>query len=131
MEPLALYEITLDCPQPRDLAEFYRRALGWEYAPGHEDDDPAGDDWLVLLPPGGGARIAFQRSDRPVPPWREVARVHLDVAVADLTTAHEHLLACGAAPLSGSPGDEGHPDDLFRVYSDPVGHPFCTTQVAP
>jgi catechol 2,3-dioxygenase-like lactoylglutathione lyase family enzyme len=60
---LDLYEVTLDCPEPRELAEFYRRLLGWTYAQDHETTDPAGDDWLVLLPPRGGPRLAFQRSD--------------------------------------------------------------------
>lgn len=79
MAPLALYEITLDCPEPRDLAEFYRRVLGWFYHPGHEDDDPDGDERLVLVPPCGGTRLAFQRSHAAVPPWPGGARAHLDV----------------------------------------------------
>ena len=130
MGPLALYELTLDCPEPRALAEFYRRALGWTYAPGHEDPDPDGDEWLVLLPPGGGTRLAFQRSSAAVPPWPRGARAHLDVAVPDLAAAHDHLVGCGARPLTGTPAEEGHAEDLFRVYADPVGHPFCATQVA-
>lgn len=69
MQALLLYEFTLDRPEPRGLAEFYRRLLGWAYATGHEFADPVGDDWLVLLPPGTGARLAFQRSDQPVRPW--------------------------------------------------------------
>jgi hypothetical protein len=32
-------------------------------------------------------------------------------------------------PLTGSPAEEGHPDDPYRVYADPVGHPFCATEV--
>jgi hypothetical protein len=129
MGPLALFEVTLDCPAPRALAEFYRRALGWAYAPGHETIDPDGDDWLVLVPPSGGTRLAFQRSPAPVPPWPGGARAHLDVAVPDLVTAHRHLVRCGARALTGSPAAEGHPEDLFRVYADPVGHPFCAIQV--
>lgn len=126
--PLVLWEFTLDCPHPRELAEFYRRALGWEYASGHELTDPDGDDWLVLLPPHGGPRLAFQRSDAAVAAWPIGARTHLDLAVPDLATAHEHLVACGARTLTGTPTEEGHPDDLYRVYADPVGHPFCATQ---
>ena len=129
MEPWPLYEVTLDCPEPRALAEFYRRLLGWTYAPGHEAEDPAGDEWLVLLPPAPGPRLAFQRSDAEVTPWRRDARVHLDVTVPDLARAHQHVLACGGTALSGTPQDEGHPDDRFRVYADPAGHPFCTTQL--
>ena len=51
--------------------------------------------------------------------------MHLDVTVPDLDPVHEHLLACGARPLTGTPEDEGHPEDPFRVYADPTGHPFC------
>jgi hypothetical protein len=57
-----------------------------------------------------------------VTPWRGDARVHLDIAVPSLSDAHAHLLACGAEPLTGTPEEEGHPDDLYRVYADPVGH---------
>ena len=131
MDPLGLYEVTLDCPEPRDLAEFYRRLLGWTYAEGHQAADPDGDEWLVLLPPAGGTRLAFQRSGAPVTPWRENARVHLDVAVPDLEAAHAHFVACGADPLTGTPAQEGRPDDPYRVYADPAGHPFCATQLAP
>jgi hypothetical protein len=129
MGPLALFEVTLDCPAPRALAEFYRRALGWAYAPGHETVDQDGDEWLVLLPPAGGTRLALQHSTAAVAPWPQGARVHLDVAVPDLVAAHEHLVGCGARPLTGSPAEEGHAEDLFRVYADPAGHPFCATQV--
>jgi hypothetical protein len=111
MGPLALFEVTLDCPAPRALAEFYRRALGWAYAPGHQTVDQDGDEWLVLLPPAGGSRV------------------HLDVAVPEPAAAHEHLVGCGARPLTGSPAEEGHAEDLFRVHADPAGHPFCATQV--
>jgi catechol 2,3-dioxygenase-like lactoylglutathione lyase family enzyme len=128
MEPSTLRNLVLDCPEPRDLAEFYRRLLGWRYEPGHEQPDPAGDEWLVLLPPGGGPRLAFQRSDATVPAWQAVARLHVDVAVPDLVAAHEHALGCGATSLSGTPEEEGHGDDLFRVYADPAGHVFCLFQ---
>jgi hypothetical protein len=46
-----------------------------------------------------------------------------------LDVAHDHFLACGARPLTGTPEQEGRPDDLYRVYADPVGHPFCATQL--
>jgi hypothetical protein len=94
MQPLAFWEFTLDCPNPDS------------------------EDWVALIPPHGGPRLAFQRSDAPVLPWPSGARTHLDLAVPDLTAAHEHLVACGARPLTGSPAEEGHPDDLYRVYAD-------------
>jgi len=47
MGPLALLELTLDCPEPRALAAVDRPALGWSHAPGHQDPDPDGDDWTA------------------------------------------------------------------------------------
>jgi catechol 2,3-dioxygenase-like lactoylglutathione lyase family enzyme len=131
MTALRMRNMVLDCPDPRALAEFYRALLGWEYAPDNETDDPDGDSWLALLPPDGGPRLAFQRSDQAVSPWRSAARVHLDVTVPDLEAAHEAFVAAGAVPLSGTPAEEGHPDDPFRVYADPAGHPFCACLADP
>jgi hypothetical protein len=131
VEPFVMRNVVLDCAEPRLLAEFYRVALGWSYVAGHEDADPAGDEWLQLRPPVAGPLLAFQRSDAPVTPWRTDARVHVDVTVPDLDAAHDHLVACGARALTGTPGEEGHPEDPFRVYADPAGHPFCVVASAP
>ncbi|WP_125775844.1 VOC family protein [Antribacter gilvus] len=128
MASLRLYEVVLDCPDPRALAEFYRPLLGWEYEAGHEVDDPEREDWLRLEAPHGGPRIVFQRSDAPVTPWRRDARIHLDLAVDDLAAGHEHAVARGATPMTGTPEEEGHPADRFRVYADPVGHVFCLVE---
>ena len=128
MEPMTLRNVVLDCPDPRGLAEFYRRLLGWEWTPGHDEPDPDGDEWLTLEPPDGGPRLGFQGSDAAVPAWRTVARVHLDPVVPDLVAGHAHALACGATSLGGTPEEEGHADDPFRVYADPVGHVFCLVE---
>jgi catechol 2,3-dioxygenase-like lactoylglutathione lyase family enzyme len=127
--PLRLRNVVLDCPSPRALAEFYREVLGWPYVEGHDEEDPAGDLWLALEPPGGGPRVAFQASEAPVPPWPEGSRAHVDVIVRDLADEHERVLACGARALTGTPEAEGHPEDPFRVYADPAGHPFCLMEL--
>lgn len=126
-EPRALAEVVLDCPDPRALAEFYRAVLGWDYAPGHETDDPDGDEWLVLVPPGGGTKIAFQRSAAPVPPWRAGSIVHLDIRVEDLDDARREVEALGAQRLMESPGSDflgarrsGRPPVLHRGRHSPV-----------
>ena len=123
--PMRLHNTTIDTRDPRALAEFYRRLTGWTYWPGHEVPDPEGDRWLMLEVPGSTSRLAFQQSDALVTPWPGGARVHVDLWVPDLDAAHEHALACGARPLTGTPEEEGHPEDPFRVYADPEGHPFC------
>ena len=43
---------------------------------------------------------------------------HLDIRVADVDAAEPRVLQLGARRLPGGGGD-------FRVYADPVGHPFC------
>ena len=55
------------------------------------------------------------------PDWPDRERpqqFHLDVRVADIGEAEPKALALGARKLPGGGGD-------FRVYADPVGHPFC------
>ncbi|WP_133787617.1 VOC family protein [Kribbella sp. VKM Ac-2571] len=54
------------------------------------------------------------------PRWRDPAhptQIHLDVLVADLEAAERAALEHGATKLEEFPG--------WRVYADPVGHPFC------
>ncbi len=46
--------------------------------------------------------------------------MHADVLVDDLDVAEAEVLRLGATLLEGSDKRIG-----FRVYADPVGHPFC------
>jgi hypothetical protein len=46
-------------------------------------------------------------------------QLHLDFLVSDLDEGERHVLEQGATKHSFQPGD------TFRVYLDPVGHPFC------
>jgi hypothetical protein len=43
---------------------------------------------------------------------------HLDIRVAGIDEAEPKVLTLGARRLIGGGAD-------FRVYADPVGHPFC------
>jgi hypothetical protein len=45
--------------------------------------------------------------------------MHLDIRVSDADKAERELLARGATRIPGE-GETG-----FRVFTDPVGHPFC------
>ena len=51
--------------------------------------------------------------------------MHLDLTVDDFITAHERAVALGATPLSPVSAPEPDKTSGFRVYADPVGHPFC------
>ncbi|CAM06153.1 putative enzyme related to lactoylglutathione lyase [Saccharopolyspora erythraea NRRL 2338] len=118
---LRLAAFALDCPDPRALAAFYGRLLGWEI-----DEAESEDDWVELADPAGGAPLAFQRDPHFQPPtWpgRERPQMaHLDVRVQTLEEGHERALAAGATPL---PQPEDQLDASWRVYADPAGHPFC------
>ena len=62
MKPTAT---VLDAPDPRELAGFYQRLLGWPVG----KDEP---DWVTLVPPEGSSGLSFQP--------QEDVRVYLDPA---------------------------------------------------
>jgi len=109
--------VALDCPDPVALAAFYRAVLDWGAPEVAEDGH-----WVTLANPAGGAGIAFQRvPDYRPPAWPSAdnpQQMHLDLEVTDLEAAHERVLGLGAKLLDDAP-------KTFRVYADPVGHPFC------
>jgi hypothetical protein len=106
----------IDCPDPRALAAFYARFLGMRVL----EDAP---DWVVLGRAAGMRELAFQRAATWVPPeWPDPAhpqQVHLDIRVDDVDVAEARVLALGARRAPGSP------ETGYRVFLDPVGHPFC------
>lgn len=120
--------VVLDCPDPIALAGFYSRVLGWVL---ESDSD---DSWATIRPPGDARRsstgMAFQRApDFTAPTWPDNAvpqQSHLDIDVTDLDEAEQAILASGATKtgLPDPHSDDGK-GDTFRVYLDPVGHPFC------
>lgn len=135
-----LRQVVLDCTNARALAEFYRQLLGLRYRPGDEppaagEEDPRGQDWLVLEDAAGRTRVAFQQvAELPEATWPEGPRpqqLHLDLTVptaADLDIQHERASALGARPLLDRSDD---PEEPLRVYADPAGHPFCMFVVNP
>jgi catechol 2,3-dioxygenase-like lactoylglutathione lyase family enzyme len=110
--------VVLDTPDPVALAAFYARLLGWPY----RSEDPG---WVVLLDPGGGAGLSFQREDHyrapvwPAGPDDPAMMVHLDVEADDLMAAVGWAERCGARVA------RYQPQEHVRVCLDPDGHPFC------
>jgi catechol 2,3-dioxygenase-like lactoylglutathione lyase family enzyme len=108
----------LDAPDPRALAEFYGRLLGWPIG----RDEP---DWVTLRPPGGGPGLSFQterifaRPTWPAKPGDQQMMMHLDIEVDDLEAAGAEAVAAGAVLADFQPQED------VRVYLDPAGHPFC------
>lgn len=121
MEGIARFRSTvIDCPDPRALAGFYSRLLGWPVT--SEEDD-----WVVVSDGGSPDRLAFQLvADHRPPTWPEGERpqqLHIDVLVDDLDEAERRVLEIGATKAEVQPSEDG----AFRVFLDPAGHPFCLT----
>lgn len=111
-----LHCFALDCPDPRELAEFYSAIVGWPV------DGDSDDEWVSLVS-HAGAHISFQRVDDYRPPqWPgqdHPQQAHLDFAVDDLDAGEAAVLAVGARKHAVQP------DSGWRVYLDPADHPFC------
>ena len=110
--------IVVDCPDPRALAPFYEALLSAERV-----EDSA--DWVTLAVNGGRrTTVSLQRTDRfRAPDWgsgEPPQQLHFDILVDDLDQAERQVLALGGTLVDGSDKPTG-----FRVYADPVGHPFC------
>ncbi|NIL64958.1 VOC family protein [Salinispora arenicola] len=110
--------MVLDCPDAEKLAEFYVELTGLEWA----DSDGY---WVTLKGADDILALCFQSvADYQPPQWPDPAlpqQAHLDVEVDHIQEAEEAVLRLGATLLRGG-GSRNHG---FRVYADPVGHPFC------
>lgn len=113
--------IAIDCPDPVALASFYAKLSGFEMEP-LGDFDPTKVTWYNLLREGRPV-IAFQRvANFVAPTWPEGSvpqQMHLDFDVEDLDKAEMEVLALGATKSAFQSATD------FRVYFDPIGHPFC------
>jgi catechol 2,3-dioxygenase-like lactoylglutathione lyase family enzyme len=115
---LSLSAVVLGSDDPRALATFYERLLGFE----RTTDEP---EWVMLKPPRGGAGLSFQREKLharatwPAGPGDQQMQAHLDIAVDDVDAAGELAREAGATLA------EYQPQDDVRVWIDPAGHPFC------
>jgi len=114
-----LHLIAIDCPDPDELARFYSALTGIaiETSPLYAPDVDLVHDTLPAL--------SFQKvEDFGAPSWPVGDRqkqMHLDFEVDDLDEGERHVLSIGARKAEYQPGT------TFRVFLDPVGHPFCLT----
>ncbi|GEL24615.1 glyoxalase [Pseudonocardia sulfidoxydans NBRC 16205] len=109
--------VALDCPDPDSLIRFYSELTGWPLAEGDTDDD-----WRELVADGPVTIACQQVGDYRAPQWPQQEhpqQLHLDFDVPDLDAGEEFVLGVGATKADVQPGE------TFRVYTDPVGHPFC------
>ncbi|MFD3551835.1 VOC family protein [Streptomyces goshikiensis] len=111
--------ITVSCPDPESLAEFYARATGWQKI--------FSSDTAAYLAGQNGMRLGFVKIDGYAPPaWPEAAhRLHIDFSVEDLDKAEAELVNLGAVKPEYQPGE-----GKWTVLLDPAGYPFCITTMA-
>lgn len=111
---IKLISVALACPDAGELAAFYAEITGGKVT-------FLDDRWATVNAPGG--RIDFQTAPGyAAPTWpgpTSSMQMHLDFYVDDADAAEARVLSAGATKYEFQPGDH------FRVYADPVGHPFC------
>ena len=112
-----------------DAADLAGESTFWAGVLGGTVD--AEDDWHMVLVEGR-RRVGVQLAPDHVPPnWPDGSpqQIHLDLWVDDFPAAHDLVMSLGATVLKEAE-DEGTPD-MFQVYADPAGHPFCLCWVKP
>ncbi|MDO9485303.1 MAG: VOC family protein [Actinomycetota bacterium] len=108
--------ITIDCPDPDQLAEFWVQFLG--YVPRPDDGD--GTYVTIDRPDGvdGPPTLTFQRVCEPK---ITKVRMHLDVYVEHAAPIVTAMIAAGATSLTTKEAGQW----TTRVLQDPAGNEFC------
>jgi catechol 2,3-dioxygenase-like lactoylglutathione lyase family enzyme len=111
---LNLGMVTIDCTEPRELAEFWTKALGLEVVQDFEGY------YMVLRSPGDERATALGLQKVPEPRAGK-NRVHLDLATEDRPGEVARLVALGATQLD----EQSVPGLDWTVLQDPAGNEFC------
>ncbi|MET9002152.1 VOC family protein [Amycolatopsis sp. Hca4] len=107
--------ITIDCAEPRQLAQFWTAALGTTVAQDYEGE------FLILAPAAeGGLPLALQR----VPEPREGKnRAHIDFGAENREAEVKRLVGLGAKEVA----EHEVPGLAWTVLQDPEGNEFCVS----
>jgi predicted enzyme related to lactoylglutathione lyase len=108
--------ITIDCPDPEELADFWERFLGYT-----RSDGPSDGTYVTLEGSDaveGPPHLTFQRVPEPK---TTKTRIHLDLFVDAAEAMVEEMLRCGALVVSQTEAGEW----TTRVLQDPAGNEFC------
>ncbi len=115
---LRLTDFIIDCPDTMKLAAFYSEVTRLPVREGSTGD------WAGIR--FGDIELAFIRvDDYRAPEWPDSEhpkQFHLDFEVDDVEAEQARVLALGATLQRDFIGPEGYG---WRVYTDPIGHPFC------
>jgi catechol 2,3-dioxygenase-like lactoylglutathione lyase family enzyme len=105
--------VTIDCTDPRALAEFWTKALGV-----HVEHD-FGGEYLVLSRTAEGApNVCLQRVDEPNAGKN---RVHIDFRSSEREAEVKRLVGLGATEVA----EHTVPGLTWTVLQDPAGNEFC------
>jgi hypothetical protein len=109
-----IYNIVIDCADPRRLADFWMRALDYQqaFATPQEIGIESSDDPDDRLP-----ALVFVRVPEPK---QAKNRLHLDLNPSDQDAEVQRLVALGARRA-----DVGQADVSWVVLADPEGNEFC------
>ena len=115
---LQLLGFIIDCPDSMKLAAFYSEVTGRAIMEGSHDSFAG-----ITL---GEIDLTFQRVEDYRPPiWPDdehPKQYHLDFEVDEIEPEQRRVVKLGATLQKDFIGPEGYG---WRVYTDPVGHPFC------
>jgi catechol 2,3-dioxygenase-like lactoylglutathione lyase family enzyme len=108
-----------------DAADIAAESSFWAALLGGTVEASEGDWHNVVV--DGEWRLGVQLAPNHVPPdWPDGTpqqQLHLDLWVDDLQAAHERAISLGARLLKAA--DDPEAAEVFQVYADPAGHPFC------
>lgn len=115
---LRLTDVIIDCPDAMALAAFYSEVTG---LPIKQDSTPS---WAGVQV--DEIELAFTPvEDYRAPQWPDAEhpkQFHLDFEVDDIEAEERRIVGLGATLRKEHTDADGYG---FRVYADPVGHPFC------
>lgn len=122
--------VTIHAPDPRELAAFYARMLGWPVTASDppRPGNPPEDGWAQVRPGddalGPTLNFEYEAAGYLPPVWpseagKQQSMEHLDIAVSDLDESVVWAIEAGAKLADYQPQDD------VRVLFDPAGHPFC------
>jgi predicted enzyme related to lactoylglutathione lyase len=113
---LTAHMVTIDCVDPRSLAEFWSEALGYVQVA-----DLGG--YLILRPADGspgGLTVSLQ--EVPEPPSGK-NRIHLDLEASDRADEVARLVTLGATTVR----EHAYSEFAWTVLADPEGNEFCVS----
>ena len=115
---LRFTDFIIDCPDTMKLAAFYSELTGRPIKDGSDEH------WAGIT--FGEVELAFyQVDDYRAPQWPDGAhpkQFHLDFEVDEIEPEQRRVLDLGATLQQDFIRPDGYG---WRVYTDPVGHPFC------